>query len=140
MMLVNYHINLGEQRVLKKILILHGTKGGNKAAIIRQLQRLHEMGVRVDCIVVAHAHDPRTGFYSRYDYPDTEKQAIKKHDTLVVCLGSTRDGIKKGYDDYCERFMFTPSAGRYPVLMFRATKRHIDTKGSMDVVIRPMIM
>lgn len=140
MMLVNYHINLGAQRVLKKILICHGTKGGSKAAIIRQLQRLYEMGVRVDCIVVGHAHDPMTGFYSRYDYPDTESGLIKKHDTLVVCLGSTRDGVKKGYDDYCERFMYQPSAGRYPVLVFRATKRHIDTKGSMDVVIRPYVM
>ena len=140
MMLVNYHIGLGSQRVLKKILIMHGAKGGNKAAIIRQLQRLHEMGVRVDCIVVAHAHDPLTGFYSRYDYPDTAEAAIKKHDTLVVCLGSTRDGIKKGYDDYCERFMFTPSAGRYPVLVFRATKRNNASHGSMDVVIRPYIM
>ena len=140
MMLINYHINLGCQRVLKKILVTHGAKGGTKTAIIKQLERLHSMGVRVDCIVVAHAHDPLTGFYSRYDYPDTENQAIKKHDTLVVCLGSTRDGIKKGYDDYCERFMFTPSAGRYPVLVFRATKRHIDSRGSMDVVIRPYIM
>ncbi len=141
MMLINYHITCGKaQRVLKKILVTHGSKGGSKASIIRQLQKMHEMGIKIDWMVCAHAHDPFNGFFCRYEFPDTETQRIKKHECLVTCLGATRDGIKIGYDDYTEHGMFTPSAGRYPVVQFKAYKPSNDCRNSFEVKLRPIIM
>lgn len=139
LLLINYHIQLGGQRVLKKIIITHGIKGGSKASIVRELQTLHSLAGKIDWVVVAHAHDPFTGFYARYDFPDKKTGSISKHECLVTCLGSTRDGIKKGYDDYTERFMYTPSASRFPVAMFMAYKP-MENNRSLDVKIRPLIM
>lgn len=139
LMLINYHIKLGAQRCLKKIIITHGTKGGTKNSIIRELQNMHALCGKVDWLIKAHAHDPITGFYCRYDFPDESTGKIKKHECLVTCLGSTRDGIKKGYDDYSERFLYTPSASRHPIGIFTAYKPS-NNNNTLDVKIRPMIM
>jgi hypothetical protein len=139
LMLINYHINMGSQRVLKKILVMHGSKGGTKTAILKQLQKMHDLGVRLDWVVCAHAHDPFTAFYAKYDFPDTSTGKIKKHICLVSCLGATRDGIKNGYDDYTEHGLYSPSAGRFPVGIFIARKPS-ENNGTLDVIIRPLTM
>ena len=139
LMLINYHIQLGNQRCLKKIIIMHGTKGGSKTSIMRELANLHNMCGKVDWLIKCHAHDPLDGFYCRYDFPDESSGRIKKHECLVTCLGSTRDGVKKGYDDYCERFLYSPSASRFPVGIFYAHKPCSNNR-TLDVKIRPLTM
>lgn len=145
-MLINYHIELGHQRCLKKIIITHGIKGGNKAAIVRQLQQMYSQYGAIDMLVCAHAHDPFTGFFARYQLPDEQTGRMKKVETLVMCLGSTRDGEKAGdginneaYDDYSERFNYTPCASRYPVAVFMAHKPASNNQ-TVEIKIRPLIM
>jgi len=145
-MLINYHIQLGNQRCLKKILITHGAKGGSKTAVMNQLKQIHSQYGHIDLIICAHAHDPFTGFFSRYKLPDESTGRMKKVETLVMCLGSTRDGEKAGdginnesYDDYTERCNYTPFASRYPVAMFMAYKPMANNR-TLDVKIRPLTM
>jgi hypothetical protein len=138
-LLLNIRFKQRNTSILKKVIITHGNKGGNKAAIIRELQQIYYMYGKIDLIVKCHAHDPSAGFFCKYDLPDTEKGHHKKQETLVMCLGSTRDGEKVGYDDYSERFNYAPCASRFPMAIFHCSKRKINSD-SLGVNIRPLIM
>lgn len=146
-MLINLHLTYGKSnRCVKKILITHGAKGGNKTAIIKELQQIHSQYGAIDCIIKCHAHDPMTAFYARYKIPDSSKGKMKKQETLVVCLGSTRDGEKAGdgvktaaYDDYSERFNYSPTAARFPVVILHAVKNQ-ESADCIDVKFRPLTM
>jgi hypothetical protein len=138
-MLVNLHIRLGSNRMLKKILITHGVKAGTKAAIVGELQRIYQQYGSIDVVIKCHAHDPMTHFHCRYDLPDRVGGRIKKQETLVMCLGSTRDGEKIGYDDYSERGNYAPTAARFPIAVFHAYKSSLNNN-SLVVKVRPIIM
>ncbi len=139
-LLINLHITMGSQRCLKKIIITHGMKAGTKSATINELKKIYEeYGSQVDLIIKCHAHDPVAGFYCQYDLPDNSTGKIKKQETLVMCLGSTRGGETMGYDDYSERCNYSPLAGRYPVAVFHAYKPS-ENKQTLSIKIRPIIM
>lgn len=139
-LLVNLHIKMGAQRCLKKIIITHGTKAGTKSATINELKKIYEeYGAQVDLIVKCHAHDPMAGFYCQYNLPDSRTGKIKKQETLVMCLGSSRGGETMGYDDYSERCNYAPLAARYPVAVFHAYKP-MDNDRTLKIKIRPIIM
>lgn len=122
------------------MLITHGGKGGRKSSIIKELQDIYyQYGTRVDVIIKAHAHDPMAAFQAAYTLPDNSNGKIHTHETLIVCLGSTRGGEVVGYDDYTERCNYPATAGRYPVIMFKAMKP-ASHKNSLDIKIRPFIM
>ena len=141
MMVINCHVQFGKsQRRIIRVVIQHGTKGGSKNAIIKELQSMYALFGEVHMLVKAHAHDPMTAFYSRYKIPDTQNEKkIRKQETLVMCLGATREGIKLGYDDYNERFLFTPSASRFPMAIFHAC-RISENDSRLGVKIRPITM
>ena len=138
-LLLNLHIKMGAQHCLKKVIITHGVKGGSKQSIIRELQQIFYQYGKIDLVIKCHAHDPMAHFHCRYDLPDTKTGKIKKVETLVMCLGSTRDGEKIGYDDYSERFNYSPMAARYPVAVFHAYKPAANDR-TIAVKIRPLIM
>ena len=140
--LINFHIRGGasdKTSVLIRAVILHGTKGGSKATIIRELQKLAYLYGKIDLVVMAHAHDPMTHFHCKLDLPEKENGRMKKHECLVVCLGSTRDGEKMGYDDYVERCNYPPSAGRFPMIICHAYKPS-HANNNIEIKLRPIIM
>jgi hypothetical protein len=140
LMLINLNLEYtGGGRCLKKIVIMHGSKGGTKTSIIKELERLHSICGKVDMLIKAHAHDPSAFFCCRYEFPNRESGDVKTHECVVMCLGSTRDGIKKGYDDYTERFLYPPTAARFPMAVFVAQKMKAN-QSSLDIKIRPLIM
>ena len=139
-LLLNIHMNSMGQRRKRSVLITHGSKGGSKNAVIRELQQIYyQYGTRIDVIVKAHAHEPMAGFHAAYQLPDTAEGKIKTHETLVVCLGSTRGGEIVGYDDYTERCNYPATAGRYPVIIFRSLSP-CSNSCAVDIKIRPYIM
>lgn len=141
MMVVNCHVRFGKsQRRIIRVVVQHGSRGGSKNAVIKELQSMYALFGEVHMLVKAHAHDPMTAFYARYEIPDSgEEKKMRKQETLVMCLGATRDGIKLGYDDYCERALFAPSASRFPMAIFHAC-RLAETGGRLEVKIRPITM
>ena len=138
-LLINLHLKLGGHRCLKKIIITHGQKAGTKASIINELQKMYYQYGKIDLLIKAHAHEAMAGFNCRYDLPDTSTGKMKKQETVIMCLGSTRGGEVMGYDDYCERANFAPIASRYPVAIFHAYKP-MENNRSLEVKIRPYIM
>lgn len=140
-MLINLHLNNGKSKCLKRIVITHGRKAGTKAGIINELKDIYyQYGTRVDCIIKAHAHDPFAGFYASYDLPTHENRGrLSTQETLVICLGSTRGGEMIGDTDYTEPRNYTPTAGRFPAILFKATKLKSNNSG-FDVKLRPYIM
>ena len=139
MLLLNLHISYGSKRRLIKVVIQHGTKGGTKTSIIRELQAMYGMFGEVHCLIKCHAHDPMTAFYAKYNPPTSQDiKHIGKTETLVMCLGATRDGMKIGYDDYSERCNYAPTADRYPMAIFHAYRDNL-TQG-LNIKIRPLTM
>lgn len=136
---LNFHINSGGTRSLIKVLVTHGSKGGSKASIVRELEQIHKMYGKIDCVIKAHAHEPLDTFYCRYELPKRADLPIQKHECLVVCLGSTRAGIKKGYDDYTEQFNYQPTAGRFPVILFHASRTSRKNR-NVEIKLRPYTM
>lgn len=141
MMVINFHVKYGKTNTrLIRAVIQHGTRGGSKNAIMKELQAMYALFGEVHLLIKAHAHDPMTAFYARYKIPDSQDaKKMMKQETLVMCLGATRDGIKIGYDDYNERMLFSPSAARFPVAIFRAV-RLAENGGRLDIKIRPLTM
>lgn len=137
--LINFHFVLGNQRCLKKVIILHGRKAGTKQSIIRELKDIFEQYGKIDLVIKCHAHDPMTHFHCRYNLPDKETGKIKKVETLVMCLGSTRGGEVKNFVDYTEDGNYQPHAARYPIAVFHAYKPMSNDR-TLDVKIRPYIM
>jgi hypothetical protein len=138
-LLLNLHFDNGGHKTLKKVIITHGQKGGSKAAIINELQKIYYLYVKIDLVIKCHAHDPMAGFYCKYDLPDKADGKIKKAETLVMCLGSTRGGEVMGYDDYTERCNYAPHAARFPMAIFYSTRNKANS-GNGDIKIRPIIM
>lgn len=138
-MLINLHLRMKSQCMLKKILITHGSKAGTKSSVINELQKIHAQYGSIDVVIKCHAHDPMTAFYARYNTPDRVGGIMKKQETLVMCLGSTRDGEKIGYDDYVERGNYAPHAARFPMAIFHAYKAS-ENYNSLVVKIRPLTM
>lgn len=137
--LLNFHFDYGYQRCLKKVLILHGTKAGTKQSIIRELQQIFYQYGKIDLVIKCHAHDPMSHFHCKYDLPDSKTGKIKKAETLVMCLGSTRKGEVMGRTDYCERGNYEPFAARFPVAIFHCYKP-VENNNTIEIKIRPYIM
>jgi hypothetical protein len=138
--LINFHIKTrGNNSVLIRAVILHGTKGGSKNTIIKELQKLAYMYGKIDLVIMAHAHDPMAHFHCKLDLPEKQDGKIKKHECLVVCLGSTRDGEKMGYDDYVERCNYPASAARFPVIVAHAYHPK-SNNSNLEIKLRPIIM
>lgn len=138
--LINFHIGgKGKSQTMIRAVVLHGTKGGSKMAIVKELQKLVYLYGKIDLVIMAHAHDPMAHFHCKYDLPDTADGKIKKHECLVVCIGSTRGGEVMGYDDYTERFNYPASAARFPAIIFHA---HMpgNNAGNIQIKLRPIIL
>lgn len=138
--LLNFHFEYKkDHRCIKKVIILHGTKAGTKQSTIKELEKIVSQYGQIDLVIKCHAHDPMTHFHCRYHLPDTNTGKIKKVETLVMCLGSTRGGEVIGYDDYTERGNWPPLAGRFPVAIFHAHKPDSNNH-CLEIKIRPYTM
>jgi len=138
--LINFHICRNKvNSCLIRAVILHGTKGGSKQAIVRELQKLAYLYGKIDLVIMAHAHDPMAHFHCKYDLPDRADGKIQKHECLVVCVGSTRGGEKMGYDDYTERFNYPASAARFPIIIGHLYKP-AHRADNATIKLRPLIM